>query len=308
MRIVSLLPSGTELVCALGLREALVGVSHECDYPASVTDLPRLTSSILDHGLSPAQIDEAVRSASLERKPLYAVDGEQLNTLRPDLIVTQGVCAVCAVTNETIEQSLRFIPVETACSADVLSLSGVDWAGIRADLIALGAAASRADEAARLLDDLDARWERLASGRPASTPTVAMLEWPDPPWFGGHWVPEQVAVAGGADPFGTVGAPSGRLSWEALRQADPDYIIGMACGFDLPTNLSHLDTAIRGPLAGMRAVQQGRAWAADANAFFSRPGPRVVEGAELLRLIITGQAVPRDRARRSTAGQSDSVQ
>ena len=125
IRIASLLPSGTELVAALGLRDALVGVSHECDYPADVAALPRLTSSILEHGLTPAQIDTAVAEASLERKPLYAVDGELLARLEPDLIVTQGVCAVCAVTEETVAGSLKLLPVDLACDAPVLSLEGM---------------------------------------------------------------------------------------------------------------------------------------------------------------------------------------
>ncbi|MEM7160655.1 MAG: ABC transporter substrate-binding protein [Myxococcota bacterium] len=298
LRIVSLLPSGTELVGALGGVDELVGISHECDFPPQVSALPRLTSSILDHGLTPAQIDAAVREASLEGRPLYAVDGPRLAALRPDLIVTQGVCAVCAVTETTIESSLRLVPVEQACTAPVVSLGATDWAGIRADVSRLAEAMGRPSAAETLLGRLDERWQRLASTPPSSRPVVAMLEWPDPPWFGGHWVPEQVAVAGGHDPFGTPGAPSRRSTWDALRQADPDLIVGIACGFDLEQNHAHLRKACAGPLAGMRAVTEGRVWAADANAMFSRPGPRVVQGAELLRAIFTGQPVPPEHARR----------
>ena len=298
MRIVSLLPSGTELVCALGGAEQLVGISHECDFPPEVSTRPRLTSSILDHGLTPAQIDTAVREASLEGRPLYAVDGPRLGALKPDLIVTQGVCAVCAVTETTIESSLRLVPVDEACTAPVVSLGATDWAGIRADTTRLAEAMGRPEASTALLEPLDERWQRLASALPSSRPVVAMLEWPDPPWLGGHWVPEQVVVAGGRDPFGTPGAPSRRSTWDELRQADPDIIVGIACGFDLDQNHAHLQKACAGPLAGMRAVSEGRVWAADANAMFSRPGPRVVQGAELLRAIFTGQPVSPAHARR----------
>ncbi|MCH9687918.1 MAG: ABC transporter substrate-binding protein, partial [Deltaproteobacteria bacterium] len=261
-----------------------------------VASLPRVTSSILDHGLSPAQIDAAVSAASLDRRPLYMVDGALLAQLRPDLIVTQGVCAVCAVTESTVRQSLQWAPVHEVSSARVLSLEGIDWSGIRHDLAALASAAGQPGRAEALVATLDRRWARLDDARPSSPPTVAMLEWPDPPWFGGHWVPQQVAVAGGRDLFGQAGRPSGRLSWEQLREADPDYVIGIACGFDLSRNRTHLSAAVTGPLAGLRAVAEGRVWAADANALFSRPGPRVVDGAEVLQQIFTGRPVSPQQA------------
>ena len=296
MRIASLLPSGTELVCALGLRDQLVGVSHECDYPADVTSLPRLTSSILDHGLTPAQIDAAVAASSLERRPLYSVDGALLSSLKPDLIVTQGVCAVCAVSEETVQQTLCLLPVTDVTKAPVLSLTGMAWQGIRADIQALGEATGTAERARALLDELDARWAAVAAlPPPQQPPTVAMLEWPDPHWFGGHWVPEQVAVAGGVDPFGTPGEPSGRLSAEALAEADPDLLLGIACGFGVEDNARHLREVItRSP--ELRAVREGGVWALDANGLFSRPGPRVVDGAELLARLFRGQPVTADRA------------
>ena len=297
MRIVSLLPSGTELVAALGLTDNLVGVSHECDHPASVSGLPRLTSSILDHGLTPAEIDAAVRDASLEKRPLYAVDGALLAQLQPDLIVTQGVCAVCAVTEDTVGSSLALLPVELSCDAPVLSLEGVCWDGVRRDIMNLGRATQQQERATDLLASLDARWAALANAPPLdSPPRVAMLEWPDPPWYGGHWVPEQVAVAGGVDPFGVAGAPSGRLTFEQVRQADPDIILGIACGYGVEENRRHLVALLEDPpWAGLRAVQSGQVWALDANGLFSRPGPRVVDGAELLARLFRGHPVPAEQ-------------
>ncbi len=301
MRIVSLLPAATELVCALGLRDALVGVSHECDFPAGVDALPQVTSSILEHGLTPAEIDRAVAAASLERRPLYAVDGALLNELRPDLIVTQGVCAVCAVTPETIAGALALTPVGKACDAPVVSLGAADFGGICDDIEAVARAADVMNRADGLLHDLSRRWEELAGSAPDDfAPSLLMLEWPDPPWFGGHWVPEQVAVAGGDDPFGRAGEPSGRLTWDRIADADPDYVIGVACGYDAAANAEHLRALIAGEprFAELRAVREGRAWAVDANGLFSRPGPRVVDGAELLRSILVGAPVrPRDAVR-----------
>ncbi|MFT5680486.1 MAG: iron complex transport system substrate-binding protein [Myxococcota bacterium] len=299
MRIVSLLPSATEIAASLGLFEQIVGVSHECDYPSAARGLPVLTSSILDHGLSPADIDTAVSAASLERQPLYAVDGALLTALKPDLILTQGVCAVCAVTPKTVSDSLTFARLEASCTAPVLSLTGVDYAGIKDDIRAVAVACGVPDRAEALIADLDARWTTIRSSS-EQTPRVLMLEWPDPPWSGGHWVPEQVTAAGGVEPFSTPGSPSRRLTWAQIIEADPDVIIASACGFDLQTNLRHITEVIatNPEVAALRAVKSGQVWAADANAFFSRPAPRVVDGAELLAAILSGGEVDPTRALR----------
>lgn len=299
MRIVSLLPSATEIAAALGLLDQIVGVSHECDYPASARQLPVITSSILGHGLSPAEIDAAVTEASLERRPLYMVDGERLTALEPDLILTQGVCTVCAVTPETVSESLQFARLEASCQAPVLSLSAMDYSGIKEDIRSVGQACGVADRAEALIQEMDARWGAIST--PAlQRPQVLMLEWPDPPWSGGHWVPEQVTAAGGHEPFSSPGSPSRRLTWEQISEADPDVIVASACGFDLSTNHQHIQELIRNQpaFASLRAVQRGQVWAVDANAFFSRPAPRVVDGAALLAAILTDQPVDPSRARR----------
>ncbi len=297
MRIVSLLPSATEIAASLGLMDQVVGVSHECDFPASARDRPTLTSSILAHGLSPAAIDAAVAAASLERRPLYAVDGALLTRLKPDLILTQGVCAVCAVTPETVSDSLSFARLEAACSAPVLSLSGMDFAGICTDILAVGEATGTEEQARALVASLQSRWARV-SGQGGARPRVLMLEWPEPPWSAGHWVPEQVEVAGGIAVLAEPGTPSRRLSWDEIADADPDILIGAACGFDLETNRRHLANLLAShPRARtLRAVTAGQVWAVDANALFSRPAPRVVEGAELLAAILTDAAVDASQA------------
>jgi iron complex transport system substrate-binding protein len=300
MRIVSLLPSATELVCALGLREQLVGVSHECDFPADVTSLPRLTGSILDHGLSVSQIDAAVAEAKLAGRPIYTVDADLLGSLKPDLIVTQGLCSVCAVTEETVEASLRLIPVEMATRGEVLSLIGTSYTGIRRDVLALGEAAGVADAARAVASEMDRRWNGLAAwdgSSEAAPTTVFVLEWPDPPWYGGHWVPEQIIAAGGVSAFGEPGEPSRRTTWEAVAAADPDLIVAAACGFGVQDNLAHARKILDKPeVASLRAVREGGFWAVDANSYFSRPAPRIVDGAELLHRLIRGEEPPSDAA------------
>jgi len=298
MRILSLLPSATEIVCALGLRDSLVGISHECDFPASVVGLPVLTGSILESGLSVAEIDEAVRRASLERRPIYTVDGALLASLAPDLIVTQGVCAVCAVTEATVEASLELLPLDLACSAPVLSLEAKDYAGIQHDIRTVAQAAGVPERAAEICAAMDAGWE-LPSGSSSASPRVLMLEWSEPPWGAGHWVPEQVAAAGAVDVFGSPGANSARLDWDAIVEADPDYIFSISCGFDLEKNVQLARSLYDHPAAsGLRALREGRLWALDANSYFSRPASRVVRGVELLRGVFAGDGdIEGERAR-----------
>jgi len=290
MRIVSLLPSATEILCSLGLREALVGISHECDFPSSVGGLPVLTGSILDSGLRVAEIDAAVQRASLEQRPIYTVDGALLASLAPDLIVTQGVCAVCAVTEQTVEASLEFLPVGEACTATVLSLKAKDYAGIQRDIEAVAVAAGVADRVAPLCAAMDARWQASSAPAAPSVPRVLMLEWADPPWGAGHWVPEQVAAAGAVDVFGVAGSDSTRLDWNDIAEADPDYIFSISCGFDLDKNVALARSLYSHPVAsGLRALADGKLWALDANSHFSRPASRVVRGAELLRGVFAGE-------------------
>ncbi|MEE2827731.1 MAG: ABC transporter substrate-binding protein [Myxococcota bacterium] len=289
MRIASLLPSATEIVASLGLEEFLVGVSHECDFPATVMGLPVLTSSILDAGLSPVEIDRAVQAAGLEHRPLYRVDGDLLSSLQPDLILTQGVCAVCAVTEETIQESLRLLPIDRACSAPVLSLEAKSYGGIQEDLRAVAQALGKPSRGEEVCAAMDRRWHGLQA--PAARPRVLMLEWADPPWSAGHWVPEQVRAAGGENLLGEGGGDSRRLDWGEVVAADPDCIVSISCGFDLQRNIETARALYDHPVAGqLRALRGEELWAADANSFFSRPAPRVVRGAELLGRLFQRRA------------------
>jgi iron complex transport system substrate-binding protein len=289
MRIVSLLPSATEIICALGLQEQLVAVSHECDYPESIADLPRITQSIIPHDLSPQGIDSAVNTAVSSGQALYQIDGDRLRGLAPDLIVTQGICDVCAVNQGTVEASLQFLPEIIHRSTQVLSLSGKTFDGILRDIRQVAAAADVSAE--HLITRLRESWQQVGAFRPDEGPKVLMLEWPEPPFFGGHWVPEMVAQAGGVDVMGEVGQDSARTTWTAIDHADPDMIIMIACGYGLTDNMAFARALYEHPQARrLRAIQSGRVYAADANSYFSRPATRIAEGAKQLQQCFYGQS------------------
>lgn len=282
-RIVSLLPSATEIVCALGLRPQLVGVSHECDYPADVTALPRGTSTRIAHDQDSAAIDTQVRAELAASAALYQVDAGLLEMLAPDLIVTQSLCDVCAVAAADVTAA--------ACglsnAAQVFNLQPTRLADILECVSALGSAAGVAATAARVRAELAARIARVetltASIAAAARPRVAMLEWLDPLFDAGHWNPELVALAGGTPVTGRCGEPSTTLDWATLEAADPDVLFVACCGFDLPRSMADVARlAARADWRELRAVKTGQVWVADGNAYFNRPGPRIVDSLELL--------------------------
>jgi iron complex transport system substrate-binding protein len=292
MNIVTLLPSATEMVCALGLQSSLVAVSHGCDFPTEVMTLPKITSSIIPHSLSAGQIDQAVMAAIQRGEALYQVDGDLLQTLNPDLIVTQGLCDVCAVNTGTVEATLMFLDL-IAKDVQVLSLSAQNFVGILRDLDQV-AKATGSEPAAQLRETLQLRWQQLQATQPNPSPRVLMLEWPDPFFYGGHWVPEMVAVAGGIDVMGQVGTDSGRCTLEDIQAQDPDVIISMACGYGLAGNVEFAtELAAKPGFKALRAVRDHQLWAMDANSYCSRPAPRIVDGAEKLQAIFkdAGQGV-----------------
>ncbi|PTA68372.1 cobalamin-binding protein [Deinococcus arcticus] len=289
-RIVSLLPSATDLLFDLELGEHVVGVSHSCDHPGAA-GRPVLTRSVVDPQAPQAEIDRAVSEAVREGRALYQVDGALLDELNPDLVVTQGVCEVCAVTPGTIDAAVRYLP---GClpAARVLSLEGRSVAGILADLTALAGAAGVPGRGAALARQAGADWQGIVPVPHA--PRVLTLEWTDPPFYGGHWVPEQVERAGGVNVLGAAGTDSGRTSWTQVAALDPDVIVVMCCGYDLGENLAFA-RALRAPgspARGLRAVQAGQLWATDAGALFSRPALGVVRGAAVLADLLRGHAAP----------------
>src|SRR5436305_740415 len=283
MRIISLVPNGTEILFAVGAGDLVVGVSHECDWPEEARRRPVLTGSALNPGMSAAEIDRAVAAQVGSGASLYTLDEANIAALAPDLIVTQQLCPVCAVSTAQVDGAVRPLP---RCP-DLLSLDPCSLADVLADVRRIGAATGREAAAAALVAALAARLAAVrdrVAGRPR--PRVAALEWLDPPFAGGHWVPEMIAAAGGVDAVAAPGDPSARLPWGGAAAADPDIIVAIPCGFDDAGAAAQIATIAGYPeWHSLRAVRGGQVHPVDANGCFSRPGPRLVDGIETLAEI-----------------------
>jgi iron complex transport system substrate-binding protein len=288
MRIVSLLPSATEIVYALGLGDALVGVTHECDYPDAVHALSVVTRSLLDHSdATSEEIDDAVRGQLRDGLSLYALDRDRLAELRPDLILTQALCEVCAVSFDAVcDVTSQFEGV----APKVLSLEPGSLGDILATITAVGAATATEQRADELVAELWARIERVRerAAQIAARPRVACLEWLDPPFGPGHWLPEMVALAGGVAGLGEAGADSRRISWGDVIAFAPEVIVVTPCGFDLERTTTEALRVLprRTGWEALPAVRGGRVYVVDGNAYYSRPGPRIVDSLELLAELI----------------------
>jgi iron complex transport system substrate-binding protein len=303
VRIASLVPSATEMLFALGLGDAVVAVTHECDYPPAAQELPRLTRSVIPEGLSAAEIDSAVRERTGRGEALYDLDADVLEELEVDLIVTQAVCEVCAVSFDDVRAVAERLPTKPR----VISLDPSTLGEVLADLPRLAEAAG-ADEAGRALADEAAR--RIDAVRDAvqgaDRPRVAALEWLDPVYAGGHWVPQMVELAGGEDVLGMAGERSRVVEWEEVEAARPEVIVSIPCGYYAEQAAQEtVEQAER--LRGLG----GRVVALDAAAYFSRPGPRLVDGIEWLGHVLhpdrvpapaEGTAIPLDLSRRAPVG------
>ena len=279
IRIASVLPSATELIAELGFAENLIAVSHECDWPSGVSELPHVTSAAMPHGLSPAEIDHWITEHLAAGKSLYSVDAQQLTDMQPDLIVTQGICDVCAVTPDHIEVSLRGQQCQLPSNTQILSLGGTSFEGVCQDVEQLARALGTT--ATELLSDARRRWGSIET--PTKRPRVLLLEWVEPAFSAGHWVPEQLHAAGCESVIGGPGDHSRRLTKDEILAADPDFIGVICCGFGLAENISHAGWLFDDmQLSQLSAVREGRVWCFDANSYFSRPTLRIVDGARLL--------------------------
>ncbi len=275
MRIASLVPSATEMLYALGLGDCVVAVTHECDYPAQARSLPHLTSTVLPAGLDAGEIDRAVKARVAEGQALYELDEELLASLAPDLIVTQAVCAVCAVSHEEVVEVAARLPSKPRVVQQDPSTLGE----MLEDVIRLGEAAGIASQAHELRGELEGRLATVrAAVAGASLPRVIALEWLDPPYVGGHWIPEMISIAGGEDVAGPPGLKSPEVSWGELSGLNPDVAIAMPCGWYLEDSRAQA-LAHWGQINLLGAE---RVFAVDAASTFSRPGPRLIDGVELL--------------------------
>ena len=285
-RIVSLLPSATEIVCALGLADALVAVTHECDYPPEVVGKPAVTASrISHHQMTSAEIDHAVRSQLDGHGSIYDLDEALLRELNPDLIITQELCEVCAVSYKTVERAARVFDADVR----VVSLEPHTIEDIFGNVRTVGGLTGREAEAERVVGELMTRLDALALAltEVATRPRTLVLEWLEPPFAPGHWVPEQVAFAGGDPSFGRAGRRSRTTTAEEIAAYDAERIVLAPCGYYKEDTVAALSTA-RLPAGwhDLAAVRAGEVWAVDATAYFSRPGPRTVRGAEILARVI----------------------
>jgi iron complex transport system substrate-binding protein len=287
-RIVSLLPSATEIVYALGLGDRLVGVTHECDYPEAARGKPQLTSSALPSAANSAEIDRHVRASLHSGSSLYALDADALERLAPDVIVTQELCAVCAVSYEIVARAARRLSSDPR----IVSLEPSSLEDVFANIMTVGELTAASEAATEVVARLRARMaalETYAAGQPGARPRVLVLEWSDPPMSGGHWTPDLVARAGGECVLGNPGANSTVLTWEAIAAADPSVVIVAPCGYGLEATLAAATELEAQPVwRTLRAVREGRAYALDGNAYVNRPGPRLVDTAELFTSILFG--------------------
>ncbi|HEY2317090.1 MAG TPA: cobalamin-binding protein [Solirubrobacteraceae bacterium] len=285
MRIVSLVPSATEMLFALGLGDDVVGVTHECDYPAEVQELPKITRDLLPRGLTAAEIDAAVKERTLAGESIYELDAEALHELGPDLIVTQALCSVCAVSYDDV----RAVAEEIDSQPMVISLDPHTVGEVLGDARTLAQATDTKDAAVDLVQEASARIDRIRLlTRDARRPRVAALEWLDPPFAAGHWTPQLIEYAGGEDILGFAGENSEEHTWEEVAASEPDIVIVMPCGYD--AEIAHREAEMhRDQLA---ALGTGEVVAVDAAAYFSRPGPRLIDGLELLAHILHPELVP----------------
>ncbi len=298
-RIVSLLASGTEIVHALGLGDRLVGISHECDHPPALLDRPRVSRPRFDPaGLESGEIDRAVRRAMAEHGSVYRVDAALLAELAPGLVLTQAVCEVCAVPTPGVRETVGRLGLE----AEVLSLDAHTLDDILGTIRQVADAAGvpeRGAEVAGALADRLARVRRAVSD--AGRPRVLAIEWLDPPFTPGHWVPEMIEAAGGECVAGEAGARSLEVTWESLSSLDPDVLLVMPCGYGLDASRADADRHAR-QLEGVaeRALRDGRSYVVDGSSYFNRSGPRAVDGVEILAGLLHPDRWPAPKASAAT--------
>ena len=292
MRICSLVPAATEILFAIGRGDDVVGVSHECDWRPEAATRPAVTAALVETGdLSGAEIDRVVAEAAREGKPLYAIDEEVWTEIDADVVVAQGLCDVCAVSREAVDEAARARRLDV----DVVDFSPSTLPGILASIVDLGVRVDAEGEADELAAGMRARIARVRAALSAveTSPRVFVSEWLEPPYAAGHWVPDLIAEAGGTDVAGMSGEPSHRMRWSDVAALEPDVVVLAPCGFDLDRTLTEIVTLdLSAHLLGTPARRESKVFAVDAGAYFSRPGPRVVDGLELLAYLLHPEAYP----------------
>ena len=285
MKIVSLLPAATEILCDMGLAEYISAVSHECDYPSAVKNKIKITSSIIPNNTNQNAIDKLVKEAVKNNIPLYAVDNEQLNTINPDLIITQGLCDVCSISEDKIQATLKNNLCTLSSSTEVISLNGITFEEICSDILAIGKAVKKEEIAKKTIKEAILTKYKITKEK--NRGSLLLLEWIDPYFSAGHWIPEQIEMAGFISSIGKKGEKSKQLYAEEIIKKNPDYIGLICCGYNLEENILFSQKIFQDErINHLSAIKEERVFAFDSNSYFSRPSLRILEGVKQLKKAI----------------------
>ena len=285
MKIVSLLPAATEILCDMGLAEYISAVSHECDYPSAVKNKIKITSSIIPNNTDQNAIDKLVKEAVKNNIPLYAVDNEQLNTINPDLIITQGLCDVCSISEDKIQATLKNNLCTLSSSTEVISLNGITFEEICQDILAIGKAVKKEEIAKKMIKEAILTKYKITKEK--NRGSLLLLEWIDPYFSAGHWIPEQIEMAGFISSIGKKGEKSKQISAEEIIKKNPDYIGLICCGYNLEENILFSQKIYQDErINHLSAIKEERVFAFDSNSYFSRPSLRILEGVKQLKKAI----------------------
>ena len=285
MKIVSLLPAATEILCDMGLAEYISAVSHECDYPSTIKNKIKITSSIIPNNTNQNAIDKLVKEAVKNNIPLYAVDNEQLNTINPDLIITQGLCDVCSISEDKIQATLKNNLCTLSSSTEIISLNGITFEEICSDILAIGKAVKKEEIAKKMIKEAILTKYKITKEK--NRGSLLLLEWIDPYFSAGHWIPEQIEMAGFISSIGKKGEKSKQLSAEEIIKKNPDYIGLICCGYNLEENILFSQKIYQDErINHLSAIKEERVFAFDSNSYFSRPSLRILEGVKQLKKAI----------------------
>ena len=285
MKIVSLLPAATEILCDMGLAEYISAVSHECDYPSIVKNKIKITSSIIPNNSDQNTIDKLVKEAITNNIPLYEVDTVKLNAINPDLIITQGLCDVCSISEDKIQATLKNNLCTLSSNTKIISLNGVTFDDICLDILTIGKAVNKEDIANKIIKE--AVCSKLKISKKQSKSTLLLLEWIDPYFSAGHWIPEQIEMAGFISSIGRKGEKSRQITTEDINKTNPDYIGLICCGYNLEENILFSQKIYQDErINQLNAIKKERVFAFDSNSYFSRPSLRLLEGAKQLKKAI----------------------
>ena len=285
MKIVSLLPAATEILCDMGLAEYISAVSHECDYPSTIKNKIKITSSIIPNNTNQNAIDKMVKEAVKNNIPLYAVDNEQLNTINPDLIITQGLCDVCSISEDKIQATLKNNLCTLSSSTEIISLNGITFEEICSDILAIGKAVKKEEIARKMIKEAILTKYKITKEK--NRGSLLLLEWIDPYFSAGHWIPEQIEMAGFISSIGKKGEKSKQLSAEEIIKKNPDYIGLICCGYNLEENILFSQKIYQDErINHLSAIKEERVFAFDSNSYFSRPSLRILEGVKQLKKAI----------------------